>query len=248
MRAFPLLLFFTFRIIAQIPAPALQWSPWQPVITCRGAEYFISFSEDDGRNDFEVRLRAFNRTSAEIATRFQASFVSEDGAKAYRRGGGGRLRPIPQPLEGGAFSMGVIFQTPVNQVLPVRIRSVVLDIDTADVSKLPPYAGDSVYLNDFTDFPVTPCHGIQATVPARSTPVFVGLTETCYNQLPNWIPACNKAVDALIDAANAVPEEKRSCLLKWRQFQKCYEIYAYGPNPDVRPQCQTLYPNCEIGR
>src|SRR5271165_3069726 len=230
---------------AQIPAPNLEWGPWRPLINCGGAEYSISFSQDDGRNEFQVQLRAFNRKSTLISTRFEATLSSETGNQ-MKRSGGSRINAGSAPAQNGSFSLGVIFPAPVNQPLPVRISRVLLDIDTADLSKPPPYAGPAVYLGDFTDYPVTQCHGIPAGSPERGRPEFVGLTETCYNQLPHWTQACNKAVDALIGAYNSAQEPAKSCILQWRQFQKCYESYAYSSSPVPAPHCQNVYPTCQL--
>ena len=232
---------------AQIPAPRTEWEPWKEVAQCGGARYFASYSRYDGRNDPEAKFRIQNDTGHQIATRFEARFTARAGGEAQRTGGsrvgaGGSVEgPIIPTL-----STGILFQTPVNQVLPASVGNLVLDIETADVSKPPPNAGPSTYLSDFRDFPKVVCKDVRVPVPQAPTAPFIALTAACYNVLPRWTPPCDQAVNALVAAFETAPESAKSCILEWRQFQKCYEVYAFESAPDPKPQCQSRIPHCAV--
>jgi hypothetical protein len=236
---------------AQIPAPRLEWGPWQYVTDCGGAKYSVSFSQDDGRNDVQVKLRVVNAAGRLISTRFKASLVSESGERA-RREGGSRINPGSVPLEGGplapAFHFGVLFPAAVNQHVPTRITGFTLDIDTADVSKVPTGATPSTYLSDFHDYEVQRCGPSSVSVPRAMMPVFASLTMGCFNELPKWTPPCDQAVDEIMAAYKVAPEATKPCIAEWRQFQKCYEIYAFERAPDPKPQCNDKIPRCTLSR
>jgi len=227
----------------QIPAPPLEWGAWTPLTTCNGVGYDVAFSRYDGRNDVEVKVRLVNTSDKQRSTRFVANLDSDNGEHT-RREGGARLNPLARS-EGTSVLLGKVFETPVNQTLPTQVQRVTVDIETADVSVLPPYATPSTYLHDFVDFPKQTCHA-SASPPASRRPRFAALTEACYNGLPNWSPTCNQAVDALVGAYNGAPETARACMVEWRQFQKCYEGYAFDRTPNPAPRCVDKIPRCEL--
>lgn len=230
--------------MAQIPAPRMEWMPYQKLGSCGGAVFSASISKDDGRNGFDVKFKIENTTEHRVSARYEATFLSEEGATA-RRMGGSRLNPHREYLEPGSETP--VFETPVNRPLPVHIRQLTLSVvETANIDVLPPYAGDSVYLNDFRDFPKETCHDLSITFGGALYSRMIGLTETCYNGLPQWQPACNQAVDEIVRIYPQAPGPAQSCLQEWRRFQKCYEAYAYGTHPDPTPSCVDKIPHCDL--
>lgn len=240
-------LFCAGMAFAQIPAPQVRWGPWTEAGSCNGVDYMYSITNDDGRNDPQVRLKVRNGTAQERATRFQIYLYSDAGADT-RREGGSRVATGGE-RDDYSYRLGTPFQTPVNQTLPVRVSAIEFrSVVTSDVSKLPPYATPSTYLDDIRDYPHQSCGPWKISIQQPARAPFISYTEACYNQLPQWTRACQQAVDAIGPAYNAATTDaQKDCVIRWRKFQKCYEIYAYGPNPAVRPQCQDEVPaDCEL--
>jgi len=227
------------------PVPTLEWQPWRLIGSCGGAEYFVSVSKYDGRNDTQVKLKARNVASHLVSTRFDVVLISDEGEKTIRAGGS-RINP-GREVDGNNFSLGRVFETRVNAVLPSRlVRLDFTRLETANVEKLPPYASPSTYLSDFHDFPKDICGPLSVGVEQGEVPRFMRLTTECYAKLPRWTPACQDAVDEILAVARTAPESRVPCLKDWRAFQQCYESYAYGPNPDPRPDCIQQLPRCNL--
>lgn len=112
---------------AQNPAPLLAWEDWKPVGSCGGVEYLVAISKDDGRNDFELKLKIDNKNGHTIQTRLNAVIESEEGEKKYRDNLGiGRLNPrraadACSTTPGLCF--GILFQSAVYQKKPTRIAN-----------------------------------------------------------------------------------------------------------------------------
>jgi hypothetical protein len=212
---------------------------------CRGVEYFVSITRDDGRNDFQVKLKARNSNDYQIATRFEALLTADTGETA-RREGGSRIHP-QREAQDLSYRLGAPFQTPVNRALPVQVRRLQLTlVETANVEVLPSYATDSTYLDDFRDFPKTQCSNLAADFQPSANARFIGLTETCYNRLPTWTAVCQQAVEEILKTAATSSPSAIPCLKEWRNFQQCYSVYAYGPNPDPKPDCNSKVPACTL--
>jgi hypothetical protein len=229
----------------QVPAPAIEWSEWQPVTTCGDVEYQLAVTRDDGRNEFQLRLRARNLSGHLVATRFAATIISKEGKKKYREGGG-RINP-GRTIEGGTFNFGQLFETPVNAALPVGLSRVEFTlVETANVEKPLVPASPSTYLSDFRDFPKTPCAAFVHSFADSAIPRFMQLTNACALALPNWLPACQDAVEEILRYAKSAPPSALPCLKEWRAYQQCYGSYAYGPNPNPKPECLERVPRCNI--
>ncbi|MBI4459656.1 MAG: hypothetical protein HY648_06325 [Acidobacteria bacterium] len=155
---------------AQVPAPQIEWLPWATIGTCGGVEYSDSITKDDGRNEFEVKLKARNTTNHLVATRFEAVLLSEEGEKNPRQGNS-RI-PAGREVEASpltpSFHLGTPFPTPVKRPVPIQIKRLVLTtVETANVETPPPGASPSAYLNDFRDFPKDTCSNLTYDFPAR---------------------------------------------------------------------------------
>jgi hypothetical protein len=233
------------RLATQVPAPAIEWEPWRPVGICSGVEYFVAVTRDDGRNDLQIKLKAVNRTGQLRATRFKAVLTSSTGEKKYREGG---VRVGPgREADGASFNLGQPFEMPVGAPLPPRLVKLEFTmVETSNVETPPAYATPSTYLSDFVDYPKVPCRFVTQDFGGSALPAFMQLTNACYRALPRWIPACQDAVDEIYTYSKTAPESTIPCLKEWRQFQKCYEAYAYGPNPDPRPDCVSQVPRCNL--
>jgi hypothetical protein len=191
-------------VVAQIPASRMEWMPYQKLGFCGGAVFSASISKDDGRNGFDVKIKIENTTDNQIAARYEATFISEEGKTVYRKNAS-RLNSHREYLEPGSETTP-IFETPANRPLPIHIRKLILTVvETANVDKPPLYAGDSVYLNDFRDYPKDTCGNFSISFPNALYSRMIGLTETCYNQLPKWQPACNQAVDEIVQVYDLAP-------------------------------------------
>lgn len=236
--------------MAQIPAPTPEWSDWKQAAVCSDATYFVSITKDDGRNDFELKVKVKNGSDHTISTRFEVEMVSEKGEVAGHNGNSrvrkaGEVEASPSTP---SFFLGTPFKTPVNQLLPEHVSKLVFThIETANVDVPPSNASPSTYLNDFRDYPKQTCSDAQSvTFSPSPSSKFIGLTESCYNGLPTWKPVCQEAVEELVRRSRVAPENALPCMRRWRAFQKCYEIYAYGPNPNPKPDCTNEVPACEM--
>ena len=243
-----ILLMASVSCIAQLPASNPEWSDWVGAASCGGATYFVSITKDDGRNDFELKVKVRNSPDHFISTRFEAELVSETGETVSRKGNS-RVRKDSEieasPLT-PTFFLGTPFMTPVNQKLPVHVTKIIFRlIETAEVDVPPRNIPPGAYVSDFRDYPRQTCTQDQ-TISFSPSPnsKFMGLTESCYNGLPNWKPLCQDAVEELVRRSRSAPEGAFPCLRRWRAFQKCYEIYANGPNPVPKPDCTTQVPAC----
>lgn len=77
---------------AQIPAPPLAWEDWESIGSCGGVEYLVAISKDDGRNDFELKIKINNQNNHTVQTRLNAAIESENGKTTHRENFGiGRL-------------------------------------------------------------------------------------------------------------------------------------------------------------
>jgi hypothetical protein len=229
------------------PVPEKEWGPWQQIGRCGGLTYYFSITNDDGVNESEVKLKAVNENGYLAASRWEAVLTSEEGEKKYRSGGS-RIRPGNEveasPLA-PAYFLGQPFQAPVNSALPVHISSLELSlVETANVEKVPAGAQPGAYLDDYRDYPKETCAHLSHTFTNASVPRFALLTNACYEALPKWTSNCQGAVDEIIAFANGKSGAALACLQEWRAFQKCYEVYAYGPNPNPKPECGPKIPRC----
>lgn len=232
--------------IAQVPAPAVEWEPWRALGVCGSVEYQVSVTKEDGRNELRVRLKARNLTDHEVATRFQAILVSSEGDKQDRKGGAVRINPRTE-VEGSSFDLGLIFETPVNAVAPVPIARIEFPlVETADLETPPPSASPSTYLDPFRDFPKAMCTDLKYVFPTSRQPRFMQLTNECYARIPRWTDNCQAAVEEIMRYARTAPESEIPCLRQWRAFQQCYGVYAYGPNPNPKPECLNRVPRCNL--
>ena len=228
---------------AETPVPQVQWEAWREVGTCGGATYEATQSRYDARNDVLVKVRVRNTTSHVIATRFEFVAASDDGQTA-NRSAGSRVRPGGL-VEGPAFDLGKLFEMAVNALFPPRLQNATFRIiETADVEKLPPYASPTTYLNDFKDFPKETCRYVGFPIGQVQLPSFMVMTASCYRSLPRWTTTCQNAVDALVGLGNTASESQLTCLREWRNFQKCYEVYAFDQNPVPEPDCLPKIPRC----
>lgn len=227
-----------------VPAPRVEWGEWKPVGNCGGVKFEAAVTNDDGRNDFEVKLRAVNGSGYRAATRYAATILSEKQEKAYRDGGmtiaDGKLG------EGGSLNLGTPFKSAVNQLTPTVIEKMVLKVDVANLDRPPPNTPPSAYLSPFLDYPVTKCDFEVALGASKSAEKFMSLTDSCVNNLPKWTRPCDDAVDEIISAYEKADEGNKQCVLEWRNYQKCYEIYAFNSSPSPKPVCHR--PRCIFSR
>ena len=108
-----------------MPAPFPGWSDWRYIGECGGVRMSVALSIDDGRNDFEVKMRMENRDSHRVAVRLIADLTNDHGeTKQYHPG------TIMNPgkfAEGGAtapaLSFGTVFQSAVFAKAPPRITN-----------------------------------------------------------------------------------------------------------------------------
>lgn len=256
------------RAGAQDVAPQLAWEPWKNIgADCGGAQYYVAISKDDGRNDFQLKLKIENKSDHTIQTRFDAVIESETGEKVrHPQGGLGRLNANRTAEACSMFPslcLGTPFPSAVNQKTPTRIKRLILtNIDVANIDAPPANAPSSAYLDPYRDYPNVNCKNLSipfggGSPASSSSPVgsgvtfvqfpakFIRLTDNCVKGLPHWTkPDCNDAVDELIRASKrTTSSDALDCMKEWRTYQKCYEIYAYNSAPDPKPSCQR--PTCE---
>jgi len=241
---------------AQDVAPQLAWDDWIAVgAPCGGAQYYAARSKDDGRNDFEVKIKIENQNGHTIQTRFNAVVESAEGEKRqYGTGGLGRLnakRTAEACSTYPTLCLGVPFPSAVNQRTPTRvIRLKLTNVDVANIDAPPPNASPSAYLDPYRDYPNSNCKDLTIGFGGGGSPAkssaggsdvrFVQLTDTCVKGLPRWTkPDCDDAVDEILKAyKRATSNDDQDCIKEWRTYQKCYEIYAYNSSPDPKPSCR----------
>lgn len=237
------------RAGAQIPAPFPGWDDWTDAGTCGGVRIFVVRSKDDGRNDFELKIKFENKNKHTVQLRYDAVIESEGGEKKFRSGGAGRIN-VERTAEGCAMMpnlcWGKPFQAAVYQQKPTGVKSVTITkIDVANIDAPPPNAPPSAYLDAFRDFPLSTCKDLKVGFAGSKGPRFVQLTQSCVKGLPRWTkPDCDDAVQELITAYNGAAPEDQSCILEWRKYQKCYEIYAFNSSPSPPPACSP--PTCKL--
>lgn len=176
---------------------------------------------------------------------------AENGAKRYRDNVGvGRLKAectgetcstIP------SLCFGVLFPSAVTQKRPTQIAKLILtNVDVANIDARPANASPAAYLDPYRDYPHTTCRDLSITFPNEASPRFVSLTDKCVNGLPKWTkPDCDDAVDEILKAFKKATSLKHQvCIKQWRDYQKCYEIYAFDANPLPRPSCER--PACRV--
>jgi hypothetical protein len=235
----------------QNPAPQLAWEDWTPIgAACGGVQFYAAISKDDGRNDFEIKVKIENRNNHTIQTRFNAVIESVDGAKKYRdRAGLGRLNAMRTAEACSMFPslcLGTPFPSAVNQQTPTHISKLTLNgIYVANIDAPPPNASPSAYLDPYRDYPNTHCEKLTVNF-GGSNVRFIKLTDNCVKSLPRWTkPDCDDAVDEIIKAYNSTTSQSdQECIKQWRTYQKCYEIYAFNSAPNPRPSCQR--PACKL--
>lgn len=219
-----------------LPAPFPGWGPWQFAGECGGVQISVALSNDDGRNDFQVKLRMENRDGQRVATRLDASLTSDVGeTKQYYPSA--TMNP-GKSAEGGALapslSFGTAFQSAVFAKAPPRITKIVFrNVEVAQIDVFPANADPSTYFRNFGDHPTARC-GPWTITPL---PRYVALTEQCHSHLPTWTSACDAAVQEIVHAYENAPGPAKACILQWRNYQKCYEVYAFNSNPTPQPQC-----------
>jgi hypothetical protein len=231
--------------IFQDPAPLLSWQDWRLIGSCGGVDYLAAISADDGRNDFELKIKIDNKNKHVVQTRLSAIIQSENGEKKYRenvglgRLNGGRAAEACSTTPGLCF--GVLFPSAVSQKQPTRIAKLILtNIDVANIDAPPANASPAVYLDPYRDYPHTKCRDLSITFQIDSGPRFISLTDQCVKGLPKWTkPDCDDAVDEILKAFKQTTSAKdQDCIKQWRDYQKCYEIYAFESNPLQRPTCE----------
>lgn len=234
---------------SQDPAPVLSWQDWRLVGWCGGVDYFAAISTDDGRNDFELKLKIANKNDHSIQTRLSAVIHSENGEKKYRDNVGlGRLnanRTAEACSTSPGLCFGVLFPAAVFQKQPTRIAKLVLtNVDVANIDAPPANASPAGYLDPYHDYPHTNCRDLSITFPSDRSPRFVSLTDRCVKGLPKWTkPDCDDAVDEILKAfKQATSAKEQECVKQWRDYQKCYEIYAFESSPIPKPSCYR--PDC----
>lgn len=235
----------------QTVAPSLEWEDWVPVgAPCGGVQYYAAVSKDDGRNDFEIKVKIENKNGHTIQTRFNAVIESEEGVKkSHDNGGLGRLnagRTAEACSMFPSLCFGALFPSAVNQRTPTHISRLTLtSIDIANIDAPPPNASPSAYLDPYRDYPHTRCENLSVGF-SRNSVRFIRLTDSCVKGLPRWTkPDCDDAVDEIVNAFNrASSESEKDCIKEWRAYQKCYEVYAFNSSPNPRPSCQR--PTCKL--
>jgi hypothetical protein len=235
----------------QDTAPPLSWQDWQVVGSCGGVEFLAAVSADDGRNDFELKIKINNDNKHAIQTRLNAVIYSESGDKKYRDNVGvGRLnggRAAEACSTTPSLCFGALFPSAVYQKQPTRIAKLVLTkIDVANIDAPLGNASPAIYLDPYRDYPHTTCRDLSTTFASGSNPRFISLTDTCVKGLPKWTkPECDDAVDEILKAyARANSQADQGCIQEWRAYQKCYEIYAFNSSPVPRPSCER--PSCRL--
>ncbi len=232
-----------------LPAPPLSWGDWQGLPEeCGGVKIWVALSKDDGRNDFEVKLKFQNNDSHRVHARLEAVLLSDRQETAVRKQPNAVMNPGTS-AEGGAsapsLALGRVFPSAVNDVAPHQIRRISLsNIEVAQIDVFPKGGAAPAYYRDFGDHPTTKC-GPWVLDVNSNVPRYVALTRDCSSHLPQWTRSCDDAVQEIVVAYNAAPEEHKTCILKWRAYQKCYEIYAFNSNPSPRPNCSP--PPCLTG-
>ena len=234
----------------QNPAPLLAWEEWQPLGSCGGVDYLVAISKDDGRNDFELKIKIDNKTSHTVQTRTNAVIESEDGEKKYRNNVGlGRLnarRAAEACSTTPSLCFGILFPSAVYQKAPTRIAKLTLtNVDVANIDAPPANASPAAYLDPYRDYPNTKCRNLAVSF-GGSSANFIKLTDRCVKGLPRWTkPDCDDAVDEILKAySRANSQSDQDCIKEWRAYQKCYEIYAFNSSPVPRPSCQR--PSCKV--
>jgi len=235
----------------QDPAPLLKWQDWQLVGTCGGADYWAAVSVDDGSNDAELKLKIDNTNAHAIQTRLNAVVESAEGEKKSRENVGlGRLngkRAAEACSTTPSLCFGVLFPSGVLQKEPTQIRKLILTkVEIANIDAPPANASPGAYLEPFRDFPTTTCRNLSITFASVGASAFIKLTDKCVAALPRWTkPDCDDAVDEIVKAyAHATTVADQNCIKEWRDYQKCYEIYAYESTPIPRPSCNR--PVCKL--
>jgi len=239
----------------QDPAPPLSWQEWQSIGSCGGVDLFVAVSADDGRNDFELKIKIDNKNLHAIQTRFSAFIQSEAGEKTYRSNVGlGRLnggRTAEACSTTPSLCFGVLFPSAVFQKQPTRIaklvaKLVLTNIEVTNIDAPPANASPAAYLDPYFDFPHINCRDLSVTFGAARNPNFINLTDRCVKGLPRWTkPDCDDAVDEILKfyKRSASPKEQE-CITQWRDYQKCYEIYAFNSKPSPKPLCER--PKCPV--
>ena len=125
----------------------------------------------------------------------------------------------------------------MNDKSPHQIQRITLrNIEVAQIDVFPKGATDPAYYRDFGDHPTTKC-GPWVLDGLQNAPKFVVLTKDCWSHLPKWTHACDEAVQEIVSAYDSAPDDQKACILEWRHYQKCYEIYAFDSNPNPKPNC-----------
>jgi hypothetical protein len=223
----------------QLPAPFPGWGEWQSAGECGGVGIWVAKTNNDGRNDFEVKLKFQNKTSHRIHARLDANLTSDRGETAQRKANA-VINP-GRSAEGGALapslSFGTVFKAAVNASSPPQIQQIELNnIEIALVDVFPKDASPSTYYRDFGDHPTTKCTTLIVSFTGNA-PKYIALTRSCNTDLPKWTPSCDEAVQEIIRAYNNAPADQKECILQWRKYQKCYEVYAFNSNPRPKPDC-----------
>jgi hypothetical protein len=238
-------------MVAQDPAPQLAWEDWKTVGSCGGVEYLVAISQDDGRNDFELKIKINNQNSHTVQTRLNAVIESEKGEKKYRDNVGiGRLnagRAVDACSITPSLCFGILFPSAVYQKTPTRISTLTLtNVDVANIDAPPANASPAAYLDPYRDYPNTKCRNLTVSFGGGNVPKFISLTDSCVKGLPRWTkPDCDDAVDEILKAyGRATSQTDQDCIKEWRTYQKCYEIYAFNSSPVPRPSCQR--PTCKV--
>jgi len=235
----------------QDPAPPLTWQDWQLVGSCGGVDFLAAISADDGRNDFELKIKIDNTNTHAIQTHLNAVVESAEGEKRSRDNIGiGRLngkRAVDACSTTPSLCFGVLFPSAVFQKEPTRIAKMILTkVEVANIEAPPATASPGAFLEPFRDFPTTSCRDLSITFESGRGPAFIKLTDRCVKALPRWTkPECDDAVDEIIKAYKRTSSvADQNCVKEWRDYQKCYEIYAYNSTPVPRPSCQR--PLCKV--
>ena len=235
----------------QDSAPLLSWQSWRLVGSCGGVDFFAAVSVDDGRNDFEVKLKLDNKQTHAIKTRLSAVVESADGRKESRDNIGiGRLngkRAVDACSTAPSLCFGVLFPSAVFQKEPTRIAELSLTkVEVANIDAPPANASPAVHLDPYRDYPHTTCRDLSITFSSDTNSRFISLTDKCVKGLPKWTkPECDDAVDEILQAfKRATSGKDQDCIKQWRDYQKCYEIYAFESSPVPRPSCER--PVCRI--
>jgi hypothetical protein len=229
----------------------LKLQDWQLVGSCGGVDFWATVSTDDGRNDTELKLKIDNKNTHAIQTRMNAVVESAEGEKKSRDNVGlGRLngkRAAEACSTTPSLCFGVLFPSGVLQKEPTQIVKLSLTkVEIANIDAPPAKASPGAYLDPFRDFPTTTCRDLTVKFDSGSNPAFVKLTDKCFKGLPRWTkPDCDDAVDEIVKAyARATTVADQNCIKEWREYQKCYEIYAYESTPSPSPSCRR--PTCNV--